>query len=96
MVIIGVFVLCTVLYIVFKRTTINPLLKLERMFSEIASGGGDLTKKLNITSKDEIGQIAQIFNKFTGTLSSMLVEIFETAETSLPVRRTRCPSPPSR
>jgi len=80
MVIIGVLVLCTVLYVVFKRTTINPLLKLERMFSEIASGGGDLTKKLNITSKDEIGQIALIFNKFTGTLSAMLIEIFETAD----------------
>ena len=39
-----------------------------RLFTErlkdISEGEGDLTKKIDITSKDEIGTMAAYFNKF--------------------------------
>ena len=42
---------------------------------EISSGEGDLTRKLAIQSRDEIGQTAQAFNRFIESLRGMFVEV---------------------
>ncbi|MCB6183330.1 methyl-accepting chemotaxis protein [Leeia sp. TBRC 13508] len=43
--------------------------------NEVASGNGDLTKRLPVNSKDEIGQIAEAFNKFLGSLRQMFLDV---------------------
>ncbi|TCK59334.1 methyl-accepting chemotaxis protein [Seleniivibrio woodruffii] len=42
------------------------------MLREISAGEGDLTRKLPITSKDEIGNLAQHFNSFTDKLKDII------------------------
>jgi methyl-accepting chemotaxis protein len=54
---LGLGVMIFFLKMIFKRlNTINILLK------ELSSGEGDLTKRINISHKDEIGELADYFN----------------------------------
>ena len=44
---------------------------------EIASGEGDLTQRLEPKSDDEIGQLAENFNRFVGNMHTMVVKLSE-------------------
>ena len=48
---------------------------------DIASGDGDLTRRLSVQGKDELTQIARAFNHFTDKIASVLVRIRESSET---------------
>lgn len=50
----------------------QPLVKMRNAMAEIASGDGDLTQRLDVSSHDEIGALAKEFNKFTDKLRSLL------------------------
>ncbi|NMH59597.1 methyl-accepting chemotaxis protein [Alteromonas ponticola] len=52
----------------------RPILKMRDAMAEIASGDGDLTKRLDIHRDDEIGSLAQEFNRFTDKLRDLLKE----------------------
>ncbi|MCB4435292.1 methyl-accepting chemotaxis protein [Alteromonas sp. McT4-15] len=71
LVIIGVIVLIT--YIASAKVT-QPLVKMRNAMSEIANGDGDLTKRLEVSSNDEIGALAVEFNRFTDKLRVILRE----------------------
>ncbi|MFN8123664.1 MAG: methyl-accepting chemotaxis protein [Thermoleophilia bacterium] len=43
----------------------------ERMF-ELADGDGDLTRRLDVTGQDEIGQVATAFNRFAATIHDVV------------------------
>lgn len=45
------------------------------MMLEIASGGGDLTRKIKIDGNDEVAETAEAFNRFLDQLRSMFVRI---------------------
>ncbi|MDC0611328.1 methyl-accepting chemotaxis protein [Vibrio sp.] len=53
----------------------KPILSLKAMISSLASGEGDLTQRLEVKSKDDLGQIADNVNKFISNLQEMMVEI---------------------
>lgn len=55
----------------------QPLTRMRRAMSEIASGDGDLTKRLDIDSKDELGALANEFNRFTDKLRELLTDTAE-------------------
>ncbi|CUB03562.1 methyl-accepting chemotaxis sensory transducer with Cache sensor [Marinomonas fungiae] len=42
---------------------------------EISKGEGDLTKRIEVDSRDEVGQLAAHFNSFLGTLSGLISDI---------------------
>ena len=46
------------------------------MLKDIAEGKGDLTRRLEVTSKDEIGMLGFWFNNFVTGLQSMFSDIF--------------------
>lgn len=58
---------------------LNGLFRLRDAMVEISSGQGDLTRKVTVNSKDEIGQTAQAFNRFIESLRGMFVEVRENA-----------------
>jgi signal transduction histidine kinase len=58
------------------RLIINPLSKLVRTSRAIA--GGDLTKRTEIESKDEIGVLAHTFDKMTENLQQRTLELEKT------------------
>jgi methyl-accepting chemotaxis protein len=47
---------------------------------EIASGEGDLTKQLPVTSDDEIGQLSKYFNQFINKLRDIVTTVQENAQ----------------
>ena len=63
------------IYIFISKIVVSPLKKLEKQFDELSKGEGDLTKKINILRKDEIGDISLKFNTFTETLKNMIEKL---------------------
>lgn len=55
--------------------TITPLAKVAHALENIAEGEADLTSKLPVTSKNEIGQVATGFNKFVERLHSIILTV---------------------
>jgi methyl-accepting chemotaxis protein len=53
----------------------KPIMKTRNRLLEISQGEGDLTKKLEIHSKDEIGMMAMYFNRFIDYLNIMIIRI---------------------
>ncbi|MEA2098497.1 MAG: methyl-accepting chemotaxis protein [Campylobacterota bacterium] len=52
------------LVIVIKRAVVNPIESLDRVAEELAQGDADLSKRLPITSNDELGDASKSFNRF--------------------------------
>jgi methyl-accepting chemotaxis protein len=54
---------------------IKPLVIVDRAIQEIATGNADLTNRIAVNTKDEIGSVVIGFNKFTGKLQAIVKEI---------------------
>ena len=61
--------------IVFANSFINPILKIVAGLDDLASGDGDLTTRLEIKSRDEIGKLAACFNAFMDKLQGIIKNI---------------------
>ena len=69
-------VLLAALFILFLvRTTLRPINRAVERLKDIAQGEGDLTKRLDVTTTDEVGELATWFNTFLQNLQSMIKEI---------------------
>ncbi|MFN9993879.1 MAG: methyl-accepting chemotaxis protein [Phycisphaerales bacterium] len=53
----------------------RPLSRLVDSLREIATGDGDLTKRINLKSGDEIGALAHWFDTFVDGMNSLIVQI---------------------
>jgi methyl-accepting chemotaxis protein len=53
----------------------RQILVIDRKVDELAQAHGDLTKEIDVNSKDEVGSIAKSMNKFLHSLRDMLLEI---------------------
>ena len=60
---------------------VRPVRKTADMLKDIAQGDGDLTQRLAVESKDEIGQMAGWFNAFVSKLHDIVRNISEYFET---------------
>jgi methyl-accepting chemotaxis protein len=62
--------------VVFSPSLIvKPLNQLKAMVSELASVGGDLTRRLPVSGSNEIGAVALKTNEFISTLQTMIGEV---------------------
>ncbi|WP_298014114.1 methyl-accepting chemotaxis protein [uncultured Castellaniella sp.] len=59
----------------FVRQQLGRLVQVRDALQDIASGDGDLTRRLGESGKDELTQIASAFNLFADKISSVLVRI---------------------
>ena len=50
----------------------RPVSSASEMLNQIATGDADLTKKMPVDTKDEVGKLAQSFNLFTGHLATLI------------------------
>jgi methyl-accepting chemotaxis protein len=62
-----------------KRVAGN-IQKASEMLKDAAEGEGDLTRRLEVNSKDEVGEMAQWFNVFIGNLQEMVGKIVDYAK----------------
>ncbi|USD66165.1 methyl-accepting chemotaxis protein [Vibrio sp. SCSIO 43136] len=54
---------------------VKPIRDVVARLNDIASGEGDLTQRLKVTSRDEIGQLADSFNQFLAKLQGTIQDI---------------------
>jgi methyl-accepting chemotaxis protein len=57
------------------RSISTPLQALTSRLHDITNGDGDLTKRLDESSRDEIGDVARLFNSFVGNLARVIAEV---------------------
>jgi len=65
------------LLVAFKlsRSIAAPIGRAARMLGDIAEGNGDLSRRLQVESGDELGKLAQAFNRFVASLENMVLDI---------------------
>jgi methyl-accepting chemotaxis protein len=59
------------------RLIVSPIQRLEQSMADIASGEGDLTRRVDVNSGDEIGRLGQSFNLFVGKIQTTVIEVIE-------------------
>ena len=69
-----------VILLLVSRTT-KPINNAVDRLKDIAQGEGDLTQRLEVATKDEIGEMATWFNTFLQNLQSMIKDIVANAAT---------------
>lgn len=77
----GLSVLLAVLIaLLLSGRILKPIRDVNKQLQEIAEGRADLTRKLTVRSKDEIGQLAHTFNQMTGNLGSIISQVSQSAD----------------
>lgn len=69
-----------VLWLMAGRVS-KPIRQAVNLLRDIAEGDGDLTKKLNVKSNDELGELAEYFNRFADKVRGIVTQIAENATT---------------
>jgi methyl-accepting chemotaxis protein len=69
------------MYLTVSRFVKRPLDRVTSSVRDLAEGEGDLTRRLEIVSEDELGELARYFNIFLEKLRSQMIKIKETSET---------------
>lgn len=63
-----------------SKSIINPLVEMVKSTYDLASGEGDLTKRLEIVSRDEIGELGENFNLFVEKLQGSISNVANTTK----------------
>lgn len=67
--------------LIVQRYVSRPLRRTTDMVRDIAEGDGDLTKRLQVVSSDEIGEMAGCFNTFVEKIQGIVADITANMET---------------
>ncbi|AQZ33484.1 chemotaxis protein [Pseudomonas sp. LPH1] len=83
-IITSIMVVAAILLLVFgvigvwlSNAFLRPLQQLKANLDDIAAGEGDLTRRLPVTSDDELGQLAGSFNRFVEKVHGLVRQIVE-------------------
>jgi len=66
------------IWLAARRIT-RPLHVLTRVLEDISQGEGDLTRRLDVHSRDEIGQLAEAFNRFVARIHQSIRDVSSAA-----------------
>lgn len=69
-------------YISSQRLVVSPINKTVNILHQLAEGEGDLTKRVNKLSYDEIGELSRWFNKFINNQMTMIQRVDVSSKTS--------------
>ena len=62
-------------FMILNKGIITPINSLMKDLKALSEGNGDLTKRIEVKSKDEIGQTIGYFNQFVGSIHEIVGEI---------------------
>ena len=72
--------LSVVLGFILLRSILRPLNIMNKQMVEIASGDGDLTKKVKVSGTNEFAHLASSFNEFVYSLRAMISQVGQTSK----------------
>jgi methyl-accepting chemotaxis protein len=70
-------VLVVLLMALVAGYVLKPVASLEGVIREIADGDGDLSRRIPVSSGDELGRMAASFNRFAGKLGGIVANVME-------------------
>lgn len=70
------------------KSIAKPITHVSLVLKELAEGDGDLTNRLPVNSKDEIGQLSENYNIFLEKLSSIVKAINESMKKTMELKET--------
>ncbi|MGK0273146.1 MAG: methyl-accepting chemotaxis protein [Cocleimonas sp.] len=76
-----VILLIIVITFLLKITIFKPMSEITNAFKAIAEGNGDLTKRVNYTENNEIGQLVSYFNQFIKKIHGSVYDVDRTTQT---------------
>lgn len=62
-------------YVLLRQAVLRPLAAVDAILKDLAEGEGDLTKRVPVTGKDEIGSLASWFNTFLDKLHGTVSKV---------------------
>ncbi len=68
-------ILGVVIAIIISYSIVKPIIVVKNTISGIASGNADLTKRISVKSKDEVGALVGGFNQFSEKLQNIVSDI---------------------
>ena len=77
--ILAVILIAVIVYVIYQFS-IKPIRKTVRALENISSGEGDLTRRLDVNGKDEVGQLAVAFNQFVSRIQTLISQSANVAE----------------
>ncbi|MCF2858853.1 methyl-accepting chemotaxis protein [Pseudoalteromonas sp. SMS1] len=78
--VIVILAIIVAMILVAAQMITRPIITLTDTMRDIATGEGDLTRRINIESKDEVGQLAMHMNTFIDKLRAMMIDTAAQAE----------------
>ncbi len=69
---IGSVIFVSLIVLFSTNRIVRPIFKMVNMLQDMARGEGDLTKRLEVLTKDELGELANWFNTFVAKLQELL------------------------
>ena len=64
----------------FLGRMFKPLIQAKLALNEVSQGEGDLTRRIDITTHDEVGQLASGFNIFIKKIRAIVAEITQNSK----------------
>jgi methyl-accepting chemotaxis protein len=77
---LGVALLFLCLVVLLAKGLVRPIRQVTAALVEIGGGGGDLTRRLNESRADELGDLARGFNRFIASQRSLISDVLSTSE----------------
>jgi methyl-accepting chemotaxis protein len=71
--------LLVIIYLLTHHFVTAPLDALRQSLRDIASGDGDLTRRLPVKGKDEVGQVAAVFNEMMENFRQLVQQVRDSA-----------------
>lgn len=72
---IGILLGITILNVIYR-----PILTLKEVVIDLSQGNGDLTRRLPVTSNDDLGQISGGINAFIANLQTLMLEVSQSSD----------------
>ncbi|MGH7263534.1 MAG: methyl-accepting chemotaxis protein [Candidatus Rokuibacteriota bacterium] len=77
--VVGAFALAATVSLFLSRSIVRPLRQTVTLLRGIADGEGDLTRRLGVGGRDEVGELARCFNQFMDKLHDVVSQVKATA-----------------
>lgn len=76
---ISLFLTVLIVMLVLKKVVGDPIDTLKKRVKDLADGEGDLTSRVVVTSKDEIGEVGEFINKFIEKIQAIIISSKESS-----------------
>jgi len=78
--VVGLVFIGALVFMLLRAMLTKPISTLITAASGLASRAGDLTQRIKISGRDEVGRLAEVFNRIIDSMHTMVLQIRTTAE----------------